>query len=360
MLFDLVVVVIYHKSYMVTVNERYVEKERFQVTSADVVTSLASRQPPVATQKATPTKKAEIDMVNDYQPWIDFKFVYPEVQPAIEGPKDYYLVVLVNSGAKGDEFRKRRAKIRDTWANRKTCEYLNAENNAQLRDKKWILVFVVGKAGKEEDDKKNMEEAKEHNDMLIGDIDDNYLNNILKFYMGQFWASLLGTKYTLKTDDDVYVRIPKIIEYLISLKSPPRFYGGETYPNSGVARWAGGKWSISKKYFDEPVFPPFNAGAFILMSTDLLGSLFHYVHIRKPFHTDDAYVGVAMRHFKVKVVHILSFDIKNNMAALIRSKNDCDILKLIAYGHDVRIDAMEHLHGRVEALCHKNITMKNC
>jgi hypothetical protein len=320
--------------------------------------TLTTRKPILTTTK--PTKKPTIDMVNDYQPWIDFKFVYPEVQPIILGPRHFYLVVVVNSGSNGDEFRQRRTKIRETWASKKTCEHANAMNDPKLKDLKWILVFMLGKAGVEVEDKRNIEEAKLHNDMIIGDISDNYLNNILKFYMGQLWASLLGTKYTLKTDDDVYVRIPKIMEYLVSEGSPPRFYGGETYPNTGVARWAGGKWSISKKYFDEPKFPPFNAGAFIIMSTDLLGSLFNYVYIRKPFHTDDAYVGVAMRDFKVKVVHILSFDIKNNMAMLIRKKSNCDILKLIAYGHTVNPGAMQYLHGRVEGLCHKAITIKNC
>ena len=70
---------------------------------------------PHTTAKKT-TKKTEIDMVNDYQPWVDFKFVYPEVQPIIEVSRDFYLVVLVNSGAKGNEFKQRRAKIRETWA----------------------------------------------------------------------------------------------------------------------------------------------------------------------------------------------------------------------------------------------------
>ena len=304
---------------------------------------------PVKTIK--PTKKAEIDMVNDYQPWIDFKFVYPEVQPTIQGPRDFYLVVLVNSGAKGDEFRQRRAKIRETWASRKTCEYTNAMNISNVKDLKWILVFVLGKAGSQEDER-NIEEAKIHNDMIIGDISDNYFNNILKFYMGQLWASMLGTiKYTLKTDDDVYIRIPKVIEYLVSLGSPTRFYGGQTYLNYPVIRRAGAKWGISKKYFPEKTWPPFNAGGFIIMSTDLLGSLINYVYIRKPFHTDDAYVGVAMRDFKVKVVHILSFVVENSMPAMIRKKNNCDILKLIAYGHSLNIDSIQYLHKRVEDLC---------
>ena len=311
---------------------------------------------PHTTAKKT-TKKTEIDMVNDYQPWVDFKFVYPEVQPVIEGPRDFYLIVVVNSGAKGNEFRQRRAKIRETWASRKTCEYTNAMNDARVKDLKWILVFVLGKAGKDEDEQ-NIEEAKKYNDMIIGDISDNYLNSIFKLYMGQLWASLFGAKYTLKTDDDVYVRIPKVIEYLVSEGSPSRFYGGATYHGTSliVSRWPGGKWSISKKYFPEDVFPPFNAGAFFLLSADLLGGLMNYVYIRKPFHTDNAYIGVAIRYLKVKVVHILSFVIENNMGKLVRTKDDCYILKVFAYGHGVRGEDMEHVNKRLENLCHGNVT----
>ena len=197
---------------------------------------------PLTTAKKT-TKKPRVDMVNDYQPWIDFKFVYPEVQPIIEAPRDFYLVVVVNSGAKGNEFRQRRTKICETRASRKTCAYAYAINDTRVKELKWILVFVLGKAGKE-DDERNIEEAKKHNDMIIGDINDNYLNNILKFYMGQLWASLLGTKYTLKTDDDVYVRIPKVIEYLVSEGSPSRFYGGNIPQIKGSSL---GRWKVEYK-----------------------------------------------------------------------------------------------------------------
>ena len=338
--------------------EREISEKR---ESTPTKRELPSKKPelPSKTKPVMQTKKPKVDMVNDYQPWIDFKFVYPDVQPVIDGPRDFYLVVLVNSGAKGDKFRQYRTKIRRTWANKTTCEQANFRNNTKIKDLKWILVFVLGKAGGE-DDKRNIEEAKKHNDMLIGNIEDNYLNNILKYYMGQLWASLLGAKYTLKTDEDVYVRIPKVIEYLTSAGSPSNFYGGCTYRNSVVARWPGGKWSISKKYFAENVFPPFNAGAFILMSTDLLGSLINYVYIRKPFHTDDAYVGVAMRDLKVKVVNMLSVEISNDKKKPIRIQGNCDILKLAAYAHAVTPERLQHLHDNFQNLCRKRITFKNC
>ena len=52
---------------------------------------------------------------------------------------------------------------------------------------KWKLVFVLGKAGPgTDDDKLNAEEAKRYNDILIGDIHDNYINNIIKFTWGSY------------------------------------------------------------------------------------------------------------------------------------------------------------------------------
>ena len=143
----------------------------------------------------------------------------------------------------------------------------------------------------------------------------------------------------------------------LEVNGPPNL---NVLPTPLVIRQAGAKWGISKKYFPEKTWPPFNAGAFIIMSTDLLGSLINYVYIRKPFHTDDAYVGVAMRDFKVKVVHILSFVVKNRMPAVIRKKNNCDILKLIAYGHALNIDSIQYLHKRVEDLCQNGTTLENC
>ena len=298
-------------------------------------------------------------MVNDYQPYVDFRFVYPDIQPTIRDTRDLYMVVLVNSGAKGERSREHRAKIRETWASKSSCECAKAMNDTNLKDLKWILVFVLGRAD-DMDNRRNMAEAMQYNDMIIGNINDNYLNNIMKYYMGQLWASFLGAKYTLKTDDDVYVRVPKVIEYLVSRGSPQRFYAGGTYRNSIVLRWPGGKWSISHKYFPERFYPPFNAGAFFILSTDLVGSLINFVHFRKPFHTDDAYVGVAMRDLGVDVVHIRSFVIDNSMDTMIRTRPNCYILNTLAFGHTVSSVAMGYLHGRLEALCRSGNTTKTC
>ena len=300
-----------------------------------------------------------IDIVNDYYPFVDFKFVFPEISPSNVDSRNLFMIVLVNSGATVN-YRKRREAIRQTWGNRTHCEQRKALGDERLRNLRWLLVFVVGKAGQgTNDDELNKAEARQHNDMLIGNITENYLNNIIKFYMGQVWASRFDIKYTMKTDDDVYVRIPRVVEYLVRARFPTPFYGGWTYAGTLVNRKIGGKWTVSWKYYGEKDWPRFNPGAFFILSIDLLNRLFNYVYIRKPFHTDDAYVGVAMRDFGVKITTIHSFRIASDMNVQIPKLGDCSLLGKIALGHNIEPKVSKILFDRYEAmLCGK--TPKKC
>ena len=300
-----------------------------------------------------------IDIVNDYYPFVDFKFVFPEISPSNVNPQGIFMVVLVNSGAT-IKYRKRRDAIRQTWGNQSSCEQRQALKDDRLKDLRWLMVFVVGKAGPgTDDDEMNVAEAKQHNDMLIGNITDNYLNNIIKFYMGQVWASKYNIKYTMKTDDDVYVRIPRVLEYLVTVRFPKQFYGGWTYGGTLVDRKIGGKWTVSWKYYGEKHWPTFNLGAFFILSSDLLNRLFNYVYIRKPFHTDDTYVGVAMRDFGVNITTISTFRVGPKMNTLIPKLKDCYLLQKNALGHNVSPETTKTLFHRYETLlCGK--TPKRC
>ena len=301
----------------------------------------------------------DVDIKNDYYPFVDFKFVLPDVSPKVNSLQSYAMIVLVNSGAKGNDYRKRRGAIRQTWGNRSNCEHDRALRDEDLKNLRWMLVFVVGKAGPEtNDDELNMAEARRHNDMLIGNITDNYINNIVKFYMGQIWASRFDVKYTMKTDDDVYVRIPRVLEYLVDAKFPRPFYGGATYPSIRVNRVIGGKWTVSWKYYNKTHFPRFNPGAFFILSSDLLNRLSNYVCVRKPFHTDDAYVGVAMHDFKVTITKMHSFLAVPRMPQFIRSVKDCEMMKCNAFGDAVDPQSARELHRRLQSHLCSNITMK--
>ncbi len=312
-----------------------------------------------AADKVLGTKK--VDIQNDYYPFVDFKFVYPEISPEINRTQKYFMLVLVNSGAKGQDYRKRRDAVRQTWGDRNNCEQRKALRDEKLKDLRWLLVFVVGKVGPgTNDDKLNMAEARQHNDMLIGNITDNYINNVVKFYMGQIWASGFDIKYTMKTDDDVYVRIPGVLEYLVKAKFPRPFYGGMTYPSIRVNREISGKWTVSWKYYEETHFPRFNPGAFFILSSDLLSKLFKYVYIRKPFHTDDAYIGVAIRDFKVNTTRLDSFRVGPRMPQFIRTVKDCEMLGYNAFGDSVDPQSARELHRRLQSHLCNNVTFIKC
>ena len=300
-----------------------------------------------------PTTKPSIDMHNDYYPFYDFRFVFPEISPELQKTSDIFMIVLVNSGAKGDKFRKRREVIRQTWGNRSNCEQLEASRGGKINRLRWLLVFLVGKAGQgTNDDELNVAEARQHNDMLIGNITDNYVSNTIKLFMGLVWASRFDINYAMKADDDVYVRIPRLLQYLVNAKFPKPFYGGEPCSHCllTVSRKIGYKWAISWKYYGRKEWPIFNSGAFFILSNDLFNRLFAHVYKRKPFHIDDAYIGVALWDLGVNATGIPSFTVRRNMAKRVRKLKDVDLLRLDAIGHGMDPQSIKYLHNRFETL----------
>ena len=85
------------------------------------------------------------------------------------------------------------------------------------------------------------------------------------------------------------------------------------------------------------------------------------MYIRKPFHVDDAYIGIAMRYLKIKVTEIKSFRvIKDKMRKVLPQKTNCEILAIIAFGDGVGPEEMNALHHRLELMCSKTINATSC
>ena len=83
-----------------------------------------------------------------------------------------------------------------------------------------------------------------------------------------------------------------------------------------------------------------------------------YVYIRKPFHTDDAYVGVAMRDFGVKIRTIFSFAVRPDMSEFIHKAEDCKILRLDGFGHNMDPESTRFLHNRLTTLACGSMKLK--
>ncbi|KAK3752071.1 hypothetical protein QZH41_002499 [Actinostola sp. cb2023] len=185
--------------------------------------------------------------------------------------------------------------IRKTWGNSTTSH----------GDYKWRLFFALGLSTDGAFNRHNHHEALQYNDVIIGNFSDTYRNIIIKTFMSHYWAfSKFSCRYVLKTDDDVYVRVSQLSHWLAKADSPLHFYGGFISYQHPVTRTQD-QWYISREEFNESVWPPFAYGAFHVLSTDLLPAYFHYTQFRrKPFHTDDAYMGVVARDLGVKAINI--------------------------------------------------------
>ncbi|EDO34915.1 predicted protein, partial [Nematostella vectensis] len=215
-----------------------------------------------------------------------------------------YLVVVVNSDPRKLENRQ---TIRETWGS----SHLQREYTISNRDGvKWGVFFAMGKTGDTSLDSKTTREAQIHNDILIGNFRDTYNNLIIKTFMSHRWTVTLKCKFVLKTDDDVYVRLNVFTHWLRLQGSPDRFYGGDIFKDYRVIRdrcskWR--KWAISKAYFSENFYPPYCGGPFHVISSDIVPYLLSYTSLRRPFHVDDAYIGIAMRDLGVEAIGIPGF-----------------------------------------------------
>ena len=235
----------------------------------------------------------------------NFSLVWPVVQPKLptQEEKQFFLVVMVNSWATGQKHRLLRKIIRITWG--------LSEVNVQ-QHQKWKLFFSLGLSENLGDHKQNLQEASYYNDVIIGDFLDTYNNLIIKTFMTLYWTSTgITCQYLLKTDDDVFVRVPKVVHWLQKEGFPKPLYGGVISPHQNVSRNPSGKWRLTKEQYSEDIFPPFCYGAFYVISTDTIPKIINYRTIRKPFHTDDAYVAVALSHYGVNAIRIPGFDFKH-------------------------------------------------
>jgi hypothetical protein len=93
--------------------------------------------------------------------------------------------------------------------------------------------------------------------------------------------------------------------------SPHPSYGGYVGLDQRTVRDPTSKRFLAKEQFDEKYWPPFCHGAFHILSTDILPHYFNYTkYHRKPFHTDDAYLGVVARDLGVVATQIPGFNLQ--------------------------------------------------
>lgn len=176
-------------------------------------------------------------------------------------PRGTHLLILVHSHPAHKE---RRHAIRETWA-RIACDYNSASHVS--------LLFVLGISIRDKDNEKVKTEAKLYRDIIIGNFSDTYQTLSTKSLFSLHWATTYcaEAKFVLKTDDDVYLNITRLLTELQGFHASNPLLMGYRYNRAPVMR--DGQWKVDFNQFAEDSFPPYCSGVAYVMSSSALHKL---------------------------------------------------------------------------------------
>ena len=265
-----------------------------------------------------------------------------------------YLLILVSSSPFNSDLR---AGIRNSWGN---CSNYNSyfvhRNNAAKVSTKCRLFFYMGRNSLLEEHKLNEKEMERHGDIIIGDFTDSYHNMTRKMLYAFNWASSkFSMQYILKTDDDVYMNVPKLI-YLLETKYShvKDLYGGHTYYTS-VNRDRTHRHYLSKYEYPDYWYPPYNKGAQLIISGHLIRHVITMSSRIHRFQIDDAYLGLLMNRLQVRPTKVGEFVQNQLISHMITYLRSCDLESMVGIGDSLRpaqmIYAHKIVHGHIPWHC---------
>lgn len=265
---------------------------------------------------------------------LSFRFVSHITQPRFDETRaSPFLLVLITSGVQ-NVYRTRRNGVRSTWGNEVT-------NQAS---RVWKRVFVLGKTGDSQLDSGIKQESSTFNDILVLNVADNYDNLVIKSYSGMLWGLVhVNPRFILKSDDDVYVRVPYLISWLEHYATE-RFYGGHVIPGGAdVRRTADMKNRVAVDCMSESHYAPYCSGAYYVVSSSALPSIFKSMRRWTAIPVEDAYMGLLARESGLKPVHIPGFEFRQ-----IQDYGRCNWASAVALGHNYDILQYSYIQSKLQ------------
>lgn len=184
---------------------------------------------------------------------IDVKRICP-----ING-EEMQLLILITSQPK---HAAQRMAIRQTWG------HFNNRHNISI-------AFMLGKSRDEAVNQANSKENSVHGDLITGNFIDSYNNLTLKTISYLQWVdeNCNRVKYILKTDDDVFINIPRLMNFLETRHRKRVIYGRTCF------RWKADRNPKSKYYLtveEYPVmfYPLFCSGPAYVLTGDIVHDLY--------------------------------------------------------------------------------------
>ena len=245
------------------------------------------------------------------------------------------LIILVLSAAKNTLARK---TVRQTWASESGV-------NSECR-----VVFLLGKSEDVELQRHIENEAVLYGDILQSDLPDTYNFLLLKVLMALRWSDTMNFRYVVKTDDDLYVNIPLLLNWLHNNKHPKMLYAGKVTGPKPVGRYRFlNAYPVAYEDYAGIYYPPYCYGALYVISGDLLRVLLHKALEQPLFPVEDAYIGVLAEAVGLTPLnlypHLLRVEKANRWKR--RSTDECDLNRYIAIGDGLGPSDLVYVHNIV-------------
>lgn len=184
---------------------------------------------------------------------IDVKRICP-----MNGEKIQLLILITSHPTQTDQ----RMAIRQTWG------YYNNRYNISI-------AFMLGRSLHKSVDQALFNENSLHGDLITGNFIDSYNNLTLKTISYLEWVdkNCNRAKYILKTDDDVFINIPRLMHFLETRYKKRVIYGRTCF------KWKTDRNPKSKYYLtveEYPVmfYPLFCTGPAYVLTGDIVHDLY--------------------------------------------------------------------------------------
>lgn len=187
-----------------------------------------------------------------------------------------------------------RSMIRETWGNQKD----------QLKFNTKVIFFV----GKTDYMIRVNQEHKDFNDIVQIDLHEDYRKLSIKTTLAFGWMKTYcpNVKYILKTDDDVFINLKKLID-TTRRYNLNNVIGGHCFGYEFPDRNNRSKWYVSYEEYVGKKYPPYCSGGGYLMQTQTAIKLYEKAKDTPFFPMEDVFVGFLAHKAGIRTLSLPGF-----------------------------------------------------
>ncbi|XP_030647846.1 UDP-GlcNAc:betaGal beta-1,3-N-acetylglucosaminyltransferase 7 [Chanos chanos] len=206
----------------------------------------------------------------------------------------------------------RREVIRKTWGKEQV-----------INGKRIKTLFLLG-ASSNEAERANHQKLLEYEDYIYGDILqwdflDTFFNLTLKETHFLKWFSTYcdNVRYIFKGDDDVFVSVENILEYLEASRDVKDLFVGDVLFKAKPIRKKENKYYIPVALYNKTHYPPYAGGGGFLMAGPLARKLYGASETLELYPIDDVFLGMCLEVLQVTPIKHNAF----KTFGLVKNKN---------------------------------------